>query len=202
MHYSTAVLANIGPGGRRGLLQIRNRPMIEYVLDAIPDDTDDILIFSQAESMEDYMVVAERFGARVEKSPPQGLDIRFQLDPIFRTLSTEGCLILSCDTPLINRGVTGFLRDVITKFSAAIPRLSIDRDEFVPAAYRVESFIKAMNENPEMKMVDLVKKVSNVLYISVQSFKIFDEKLRFLERVQTQTDVRRVEKILQSMEQL
>jgi len=202
MHYSTAVLANIGPGGRRGLLQIRNRPMIEYVLDAIPDDTDDILIFSQAEAMEDYMVVAERFGARVEKSPPQGLDIRFQLDPIFRTLSTEGCLILSCDTPLINRGVTGFLRDVITKFSAAIPRLSIDRDEFVPAAYRVESFIKAMNENPEMKMVDLVKKVSNVLYISVQSFKIFDEKLRFLERVQTQTDVRRVEKILQSMEQL
>jgi molybdopterin-guanine dinucleotide biosynthesis protein A len=202
MRYSTAVLANIGPGGRRGLLQIRNRPMIEYVLDAVPDDTEDILIFTQAESMDAYVEVAERFGARVEKSTPQSVDIRFQLDPILRTLSTDGCLLLSCDTPLINRGVTGFLRDIITRFSAAIPRPSIDRPEFVPAAYRVQSFIKAMDENPEMKMDELVKKVSNILYISAQSFRIFDEKLRFLERVQNQTDVRRVEKILQTMERL
>jgi hypothetical protein len=42
-----------------------------------------------------------------------------------------------------------------------------------------------MDENPEMKMDELVKKVSNILYISAQSFRIFDEKLRFLERVQT-----------------
>jgi hypothetical protein len=53
-----------------------------------------------------------------------------------------------------------------------------------------------------MKMDELVKKVSNILYISAQSFRIFDEKLRFLERVQNQTDVRRVEKILQTMERL
>jgi hypothetical protein len=59
-----------------------------------------------------------------------------------------------------------------------------------------------MDENPEMKMDELVKKVSNILYISAQSFRIFDEKLRFLERVQNQTDVRRVEKILQTMERL
>jgi dTDP-glucose pyrophosphorylase len=73
MRYSTAVLANIGPGGRRGLLQIRNRPMIEYVLDAVPDDTEDILIFTQAESMDAYVEVAERFGAVSRSRPHKAL---------------------------------------------------------------------------------------------------------------------------------
>ncbi|MDW7978200.1 MAG: NTP transferase domain-containing protein, partial [Candidatus Caldarchaeum sp.] len=143
MEYVAAVFANIGPSGRRGLLRINNRPMIEYVLDSVPDDVKEILILSHPESMEDYRVMAEEYSAELEEALDESLDMRFQLQPVFEKAEADGVLALPCDTPFINKDVTTFLRNIITKFSAGIPRPSIDKPEFIPASYRVAPFLKA-----------------------------------------------------------
>ncbi|MEM1947872.1 MAG: hypothetical protein QW240_03930 [Candidatus Caldarchaeum sp.] len=202
MQYATTVFANLGPGGRLGLLKINNRPMIEYVLESVPDDSEEIIILSSPESIEDYREVAERYDAGVDEVVSGTIDVRFQLENFFRRTSHEAVLALPCDTPLINREVTQFLRDVVTSFSAGIPRPFFDKPEFLPASYRVDPFLQAMNRYPEMKMNELVKQIHNVLYISGQSFRVFDDKLRFLLRVQNQTDVRKVAKILQSAQEI
>ncbi|MCS6783651.1 MAG: nucleotidyltransferase family protein [Candidatus Caldarchaeum sp.] len=201
MRYSTAVFANFGPGGRRGLIKINNRPMIEYVLEAVPDDSEEIFILSEAESKELYRELAQRYDAKLDETVPETVDIRFQLEPFFRKTEYDAVLALPCDAPLLTREVTKFLTEIITKFSAGIPRPVFDKSEFGLASYRVNPFLEAMKEHPAMKMADLVKHVHNVLYISAQSFRVFDDKLRFLMRVQNQADARRVAHLLQSLEE-
>lgn len=197
MRYSTAVFANIGPSGRRGLIKINNKPMIEYVLESVPEDSEEIVILSNPESMEQYREIAERHDAKLDEAFHETVDIRFQLEKIFRKTTYEAVLALPSDTPLLGLDVTKFLRDVVTRFSAGIPRPVFDKPEFVPASYRVGVFLEAMNRYPDMKMADLVKNVKNVLYISAQSFRVFDEKLRFLIKVQNQADARKAAQILQ-----
>ncbi|MEM2237884.1 MAG: hypothetical protein QXU87_06810 [Candidatus Caldarchaeum sp.] len=199
MEYTAAVFANIGSMGRRGLLKINNKPMIEYVLDSVPDDAKNILILSHQKSLEDYRVIADEYSAELEEAADESLDIRFQLEPVFQKVGTDGVLALSCDIPFINRDITGFLRSLITRFSAGIPRPFFDRPEFIPASYRVEPFLKAMRDYPSLRMAELVKHVNNILYISAQSFRVFDEKLRFLTRVQNAADARKAAQILQAL---
>ncbi|MEM1946933.1 MAG: hypothetical protein QW614_05000 [Candidatus Caldarchaeum sp.] len=200
MEYTAAVFANTGGLGRRGLLKINDKPMIEYVLDSVPDDAKDIMILSHQKSLEEYRAIAEGYDAEVEEAVDESFDVRFQLEHVFEKVNTDGVLALPCDTPLINRDVTGFLRSLITRFSAGIPRLSFDKPEFIPASYRVEPFLKAMKTYPDLRMAELVKHVNNVLYISAQSFRVFDDKLRFLMRVQNAADARKVSQILQALE--
>ncbi len=200
MQYVTAVMANIGPSGKIGLLKINNRPMISYVLDSVPADTEKILILSRHNMLEEYREIAEEYGADVEGTVDDTFDVRFQLEPIFKKVKAEGLLALSCDTPLIKREIAEFLRSIITKFSAAIPKIYFDKPEFIPAAYRVEPFRGAMEANPSLPMVKLVKYINNVLYLSAQSFKIFDDKLRFLTRVQSAVEARKVGQILRGYE--
>ncbi|MDW8084204.1 MAG: NTP transferase domain-containing protein [Candidatus Caldarchaeum sp.] len=201
MRYATIVFANLGPGGRRGLIKINDRPMIEYVLDAVPDDSDAIVILSENESIEQYREIAERYDAGLEETFPETMDIRFQFEPFLRKTSHDAVLALSCDMPLVSREVTKFLVEVVTKFSAAIPRPVFDKPEFVPASYRVTPFLEAMKRYPAMKMAEIVKQVQNVLYISAQSFRVFDNKLRFLTRVQNQGDAKKAAQILQTLEE-
>ncbi|MEM1937795.1 MAG: NTP transferase domain-containing protein [Candidatus Caldarchaeum sp.] len=200
MDYITAVFANMGLSGRRGLLKINNRPMIEYVLDSVPDDSKTIFILSSRESIEDYRFLADEYSAELEEAVDERLDMRFQLEPVFNKAGAESVLVLPCDTPFINKDVTSFLRSIVTRFSAGIPRPVFDKPEFMPASYRVEPFLKAMKENPDMHIADLVKHVNNVLYISAQSFRVFDDKLRFLTRVQNASDARKASQIMQALE--
>ncbi|MEM1942716.1 MAG: NTP transferase domain-containing protein [Candidatus Caldarchaeum sp.] len=200
MDYITAVFANMGPSGRRGLLKINNRPMIEYVLDSVPDDSKSIFILSSRDSMEDYRVLADEYSAELEEAVDEKLDMRFQLEPVFNKAGAQGVLVLPCDTPFINKDITSFLRSIVSRFSAGIPRPFFDKPEFMPASYRVEPFLKAMKENPDMHIADLVKRVNNVLYISAQSFRVFDDKLRFLTRVQNASDARKASQIMQALE--
>jgi len=196
MDFVTAIYADQGPDGRRGLIKINNKPMVEYVLDAVPDDTSKILLILNERSSEEYSDIVESYGAETAIGVGPELDIRYQLENVFRKINAEGVLTLSCDTPLINREVTTFLSNIITKFSAGIPRPVFDKPEFIPASYRVKPFIEVMDRYPGIPMTELVKHVGNVLYISGQSFKIFDEKLRFLVRVSSAAEARKVAHLL------
>ncbi|MEM4343986.1 MAG: hypothetical protein QXT91_06575, partial [Candidatus Caldarchaeum sp.] len=170
------------------------------VLDSVPDDSKTIFILSSRESIEDYRFLADEYSAELEEAVDERLDMRFQLEPVFNKAGAESVLVLPCDTPFINKDVTSFLRSIVTRFSAGIPRPVFDKPEFMPASYRVEPFLKAMKENPGMRISDLVRHVNNILYISAQSFRVFDDKLRFLTRVQNASDARKASQIMQALE--
>lgn len=194
--YTAAVLANMGP---KGLIKIDGRPMIAYVLDSIPDEAEDLVITCTSDRLVDYEGVGEEYGARVIPIPSERAHIRSQLEAIFQTSKGDGLLILRCDTPLITRSLTTFLLEVITKFTAGIPRVTIDKPEYAPASYRVKPFLDTMAASPGLQMSEILRRVRNILYISSESLKIFDPKLRFLQRVNSSEDASRAAGILRAM---
>ncbi len=199
MAYSSVTAAVMANMGQKGLIKIEDRPMIEYVLEAIPEDADDILITCLDETVEDYQDVGEAYGARMLTMPPETADIRSQLETVFQASRGEGLLIFRCDTPFVSRSLATFLLEITTKFSAGIPRPNIDRPEYIPASYRVKPFLEVMRENPDIPMGEVLKKVRNILYISAESLRFFDPKLRFLQRVNSSGDAAKAAGILRSL---
>ena len=201
MEFSAVVMANVKPfmGRPKGLVEINGRPMIEYVLDAIPPEVSDIMIAVGEEVKEEYNEIYDKYLARPLTMSSDEQNLTRQLRRTFENAQGESLLVLPCDTPLITQTITTFLLDVTKRFTAAIPRTLTGQNEFIPAAYRVRPFIDAMNENPSLDINDIVRKIRNILYININSFKAFDSKLRFMHHVNNKDDIRKVGEILRSI---
>ncbi|HIQ29680.1 MAG TPA: hypothetical protein EYH45_03850 [Candidatus Caldiarchaeum subterraneum] len=201
MVFSAVVLANVKPlmGRPKGLVEVNGRPMIEYVLDAIPPDVSDIMIAVNEVDESAYEEIYDRYLARPLTMTEKEKEFAKQLHKYLKDAQGSSLLVLPCDTPLITQAITMFLLDVSKKFAAAIPRTFSGRNEFVPAAYQVKPFIEAINMNPNLNMDELVRKIRNILYINMQSFKAFDPKLHFIHHINNKDDVRRVSEILKKI---
>lgn len=193
------VLANMEgfKGSERGLIPIAGRPMIEYVLEAIPDEVTDVLIAVKDRSrVEAYDELAEKYWARVVVSGPIHGSIRRQVEFAVETVAGDSVIILPCNAPLITREFTNFLVEASQRFSAVLPRNHLHKVTYLMASYRKKPFIEAFATYPEEEMDELVRKIRHVLYLSSNSLKIFDEKLAMFFRVKAPSDVRRAEEYL------
>ncbi|MCS7125432.1 MAG: nucleotidyltransferase family protein [Aigarchaeota archaeon] len=184
-------------GFERGLVPIAGRPMIEYVLDALPDQVSSILIAVDSEEKAGaYKDLAEKYWAEIIISDNFSKSTRRQIDFAISTATTESVLILTCDSPLVTREFTSFLIEASEKFSAVLPRNQARETVYTMAAYQRRPLLEAFAKNPDDEMESLIKKVQKVLYLSSNSLKIFDEKLLMFLRVCNPSDVYRVENIL------
>jgi len=183
-------------GYGRGLIPLAGKPMIEYVLDSIPDEVTDILIAVREEEKEAYSELAEKHWARVITSESAGKSERSRVEFAVKVASGESVVILPCDTPLLTREFTNFLVEASQRFTAVLPRTPTREVAYWLASYQTRPFAKAFEENPEDSMDSLVKKVGRVLYLSSNSLKIFDERLAMFFRVSRPADIRRAERYL------
>ncbi|MEN2975251.1 MAG: NTP transferase domain-containing protein [Candidatus Caldarchaeales archaeon] len=196
---SAVVFANMKGfrGFERGLVPIGGKPMIEYVLDAIPDQVSNIsIVVDSEEKAKAYRDLAEKYWAEIIVLNTLSKTIRSQIDFAISSASGENVLILPCDSPLVSREFTSFLIETSEKFSAVLPRNQARETVYIMAAYQKRPFMEAFSKNPEDDMDSLVKKVQRVLYLSSNSLKIFDERLLMFLRVYSPSDVQRVENIL------
>ena len=198
MSFSAVVMANVKPlmGRPKGLVEVNGRPMIEYVLDSIPPDVSDIMIAVNESEGGEYEEVMDRYLARPLTMPGQSQSLAQQLLRPLEDAQGSSLLVLPCDTPLITTAITTFLLDVSKRFTAAIPRTLSGRNEFIPAAYQVKPFVETISANPTLSMDEIVKKIRNILYINMNSFKAFDPKLQFIQHVNSRDDIRRAAEIL------
>lgn len=196
---SAVILANVRGfrGFERGLIPIAGRPMIEYVLDVIPDEVSDVFIAVDDEKKaEAYRDLAEEYWAEVVFSNSLSGSVRSQIEFAISTASTESVLLLPCDSPLVTKDFTTFLVEASRKFSAVLPRNQARETIYIMASYRRRPLLEAFARNPGEDMNSLVRKVQKVLYLSSNSLKIFDEKLLMFYRVSNPSDISRVENIL------
>lgn len=196
---TAVVLANMRgfKGYERGLIPIAGRPMIEYVLDTIPDEVTDVLIaVNDEEKAEAYGELAEKHWARVVVAGDIASSIRRQVEFAVSAASGDSVVILPCDAPLLTKEFTSFLVEASKKFSAVLPRNQAREVMYLMAAYQTKAFSEVFAANPEDGMEELIKKVKKVLYLSSNSLKIFDEKLTMFFRVNNPSDVNRAERFL------
>ncbi|MEM1584379.1 MAG: NTP transferase domain-containing protein [Nitrososphaerota archaeon] len=196
---SAVIFANMRgfKGIERGLIPIAGKPMIEYVLEVVPDQVSDIFIAVDDEKKaEAYRDLAREYLAEVLLSNQLSGSVRSQIEFAISSAHTENVLLLPCDSPLLTRDFTTFLVEASQKFSAVIPRNQARETIYTMASYQRSPFLEVFSKNREEDMDSLVRKVQKVLYLSSNSLRIFDEKLLMFLRVSNPSDIHRVENIL------
>jgi len=196
---SAIVFANVGRfrGVSKGLFPIAGKPMIEYVLDSIPDEVADILIaVEDEEDASRYQDLADRYLARVVVSGSGIRDSRRELEFAVNSVRGDRFLALPCDAPLITMEFTKFLVEASQKFPAVLPRMPSRRVSYLTASYQKRPLERVFKSNPDLGMDEVVRKLKGVVYLSSSSLKIFDERLNMFFRVNCKADVDRAERFL------
>ncbi len=184
-------------GSELGLVKIAGKPMIEYVLEAIPDEIDDLTIaVENGAVIEAYNDVADKYFAQVIHPETVVESSRKLVEFTVNNVQGDRVVILPGDAPLITRDFASFLLDCSKKFTAALPRTPTRKTTYLMASYRTEPFREAFTAYPDADMEEVVRKVGGALHLSSNSLKIFDEKLGMFFRVSSVRDLRRAEKIL------
>ena len=180
-----------------GLARIAGRPMIEYVLDSVPDEVDEVVIaVENGVGIDVYDQVAEKYFSRTEKAGKFEGNVRKFVEFAVDTVEGDQLVILPCNAPLITRDFTTFLLECSRKFAGAFPRSPTRKAVYLMASYRRKPFKEAFNSFPNEDMDGIVRKVRGTLYLASNSLRIFDEKLGMFFRVSSTQDLRRAEKIL------
>ncbi|MCS7146197.1 MAG: NTP transferase domain-containing protein [Nitrososphaerota archaeon] len=181
-------------GVRRGLYRLFDRPMIEYVLDALPDEVDELVLSVPDEAGRvDYSETAEKYVANIHLSSS---DIGGVLKSYMPLSKSDRFLVFPCDAPLLTREFTTFILETLRKFSAAIPRDADGRAEYLFSGYRKGPFLEACDASGSEEIAHIVKHVKNALYIYIEALRVFDTKMNIFFRVTNSTDARRAERII------
>lgn len=184
-------------GLERGLIPIAGKPMIEYVLEAVPDHVSEIFIAVDDEKKaEVYRDLAKEYLAEILLSNRLSGSTRSQIEFAISSTHADNVLLLTCDSPLLTRDFTTFLVEASQKFSAVIPRNQARETIYTMASYQRNPFLEVFSKNRGEDMDSLVRKVQKVLYLSSNSLRVFDEKLLMFLRVSNPSDIYRVENIL------
>ncbi|RLF99679.1 MAG: hypothetical protein DRN49_04025 [Thaumarchaeota archaeon] len=202
MEPSAIVFANMGKlrGGSKGLFAIAGKPMIEYVLDSIPDEVSDILIaVENEENISEYQDLADQYLARVVVSGSRIGDFRREIEFAVNSIKGDRFLVLPCDAPLITMEFTKFLVDASQRFPAVLPRTPSRRVSYLTASYQKKPLEEIFKSSPDLGMEEVVRKLKGAVYLSSNSLKIFDERLNMFFRVNCKADVDKAERFLRKM---
>lgn len=180
----------------RGLYRLHNKPMIEYVLEAVPDEVDELVISVGDEQTRDaYSETAEKYIANIHLGSG---GIAPTLKSYMSISRSDTFLVLPCDAPLLTQEFTKFILETCRKFAAAIIRDAEGRPEYFFSGYRKIQFLEASSRTTIEEMDEIVRHIKNALYIYTGALKIFDEKMNLLYRVTSSSDARRAEQIITS----
>lgn len=187
-------------GGRElGLAKIIGKPVIEYVLEAIPDEVEDLIIAVEGDGdLEAYSEVADKYFAQVLRSEKFEEGARKLIEFAVENVQGDRVVVLPGDAPLLTRDFASFLLECSKKFKAVLPRSPSRRAVYLMAAYQTKPFREAFSADPRASMDDVVKRVGGAIYLSSMSLRIFDEKLGMFFRVSSTQDLKRAEKILKT----
>jgi molybdopterin-guanine dinucleotide biosynthesis protein A len=110
--------------------------------------------------------------------------------------------ILPCDSPFIKPKVIDFLFNSVKPYDAIIPRWANGYIEPLHAVYRVKPALKAAKEaisKKELYIVDMIKRLKKVKYVSIDEIKPYDNKLLTFFNINTRNDFKEAKKIISSI---
>jgi len=194
---STAVILAGFPGIaglERGLYRVLNRPVIEYVIDAVPDEVDELVISVPDEGgRRAYMETAEKYAANIHVG---GGGVGGVLKSYIPLSSSDRFLVLPCDAPMVTQDFTTFMIEACGRFSAALLRDAEGATDYHFSSFKREPFLEAAGVAGSSDIGEIAKHIRNALYIHVGALKVFDEKLNILFRVTSIAEARRAERVL------
>ncbi|MEM4648823.1 MAG: hypothetical protein QXK09_02460 [Nitrososphaerota archaeon] len=198
---SAVVYVGIERSSRRelGLAKIAGKPMIEHVLDAVPDDVEELAILvGECDDPEEYSEVAEKYLAEIIGFKERVVNDRMLIEFVIENVQGDRMLILPGNAPLITKDFATFLLECSKKFKAVLPRSPSRSTIYSMASYQTKPIREFFSSNPGVGMDEAIRRIGGAIYLSSMSLRIFDDKLGMFFRVSTPQDLKKAEKILRT----
>jgi len=186
-------------GQDKGLLQLANKPLIKYVLDAISTLVDEKMVVASSK------VQAENYANVLGSDVNVLIDVDDAQSPLvgaltgFKEAHGEYALLLPCDTPLVSRDVISLLFELCINRNAVIPRWPNGYIEPLQAVYctkpAYEAAKNALSEG-KLNMQSMIDRLRSVRYVSTLVLQQLDPELRTFFNINTPLDLRNAENML------
>ncbi len=186
-------------GRDKGLVKLKGKPLVTYVLEKVAKVVDEKVIVVGSEAQRDVFSPLFRQVASVIVDKYDGNSPLIGALTGFETVQSEYSLLLPCDTPFLSSEIAALLLDCCMGRSAAIPRWPIGWIEPLQAAYNTKSAIIAMKkalDQEKMDMLSMIRYLRGIRYISTVVLRKLDSELSTFFNINTLADLRKAESMV------
>jgi molybdopterin-guanine dinucleotide biosynthesis protein A len=190
-------------GQDKALLSLGAKPLILHVLDRISFLVDERIVVVNTEEQKTML-------QKITKDKLTILTDEYKIQsPLagaytgFNHAKNEYTLLLSCDTPFINPEIARLLLETCIHKTASIPRWPNSNIEPLQAAYHTKSALAAAKtalDEERLDMNAMIARMRNIRYISTLVLQQLDPKLYTFFNINTQTDLKRAETLLKTLD--
>ena len=186
-------------GSDKGLVLLRDKPLICHLIDKVSPVVDEILVIvSSKEQKKNFEPVVENNAKLVidkddTQSPLVGTITGFE------SANSEYSLLLPCDAPLVSTQIIQFLLDTCINRHAVIPRWPSGYLEPLQAVYHTKSALTAAKtalQTGHLNMRSMIDNLKGVRYISTIVLEQFEPMLVTFFNVNTPQDLKKAESFL------
>lgn len=183
-------------GSDKGLVHLKNKPLVRHVIDNVSQTVDEILVIVSSEQQK------KKFEPIVGKNTQLIIDDDESQSPLIGTITGlktstgDYSLLLPCDAPLVSTKVVQFLFDLNFKKNAVIPRWPSGYLEPLQAVYRTTPALIAAKKGilgGRLDMRSMVEHLKEIRYVSTLVLKQLDPDLFTFFNVNTVQDLKKVE---------
>jgi molybdopterin-guanine dinucleotide biosynthesis protein A len=141
-------------GMEKGLVKFKNKPLIQYAIDTLGPACGQIIISSNSNAY-------QYTGLRIIPDEVRGIGPVGGIHACLNASATNDNIVLSCDTPFINKALIGHLIQNHQGALAAVPWFGNDKYEPVSAYYHKDfaKVLAAFIRDKNYKLPDIFNKV-------------------------------------------
>lgn len=186
-------------GKDKGLMDLADKPLIKYVLDAASNLVEERIVVVSSNAQ------AKSYTKALDADVKVLVDAENIQTPLIGALTGfdaahgEYSLLLPCDVPFVSKDILALLLDLCTDKAAAIPRQPNAYMEPLHAVYCTKPALDAARtalNRGELNMKAMVEKLRGVRYVSSLVLQQLDPDLRTFFNVNTPSDLKRAEAAL------
>jgi len=186
-------------GRDKGLVKLKGKPLIMYLLEKVANVVDKKVIVVGSESQKDVFSPLFEPVADVVVDKYDGNGPLVGALTGFETVQSEYSLLLPCDTPFLSSEIAVLLLDCCIRRDAVIPRWPNGWIEPLQATYRTKSAITATKkalEQGKMDMRSMISYLRGIRYISTIVLQKLDPELLTFLNINTLADLKKAESML------
>ena len=189
----------------KGTTLLCNKPLIKYVFNSVNSIVDEVIIVTNTKER------AEKYAKVLPKTALFVIDRQVSQNSLsgaiagFEAVQSKYALLLSYDSPFVNKELAMFLLDLAAGKTAVIPRNANNETEPLCAVYQTKIVLEIAKKVSEEGTIDLqtfVEKLQGVRYISKMIAEQIDPELQSFFSVNSLLDLKRATVILQGKNKL
>ena len=185
-------------GRDKGLVKLKGKPFIMYLLEKVAKVVDEKVIVVGSEAQKNAFSPLFEHVADVIVDKYDGHGPLIGALTGFETVQSEYSLLLPCDTPFLSSEIAALLLDCCMGRSAVIPRWPNGWIEPLQAAYDTKSAItatkKALN-NAKIDVRSMIGYLRGIRYISTVVLQKLDPELLTFFNINTFEDLKKAESL-------